>query len=138
MPTVILWGAPCSGKSTHIAERAQADDIIIDLDRLALALAPEDTDHHRYAQHHRDLARLARRGITDQAAAWGTRQPNVTVWIIDSNANPAARRRWRSVGASVVKLDTPRDVCHARAAQHRPPETAQLIDEWFARHAVTA
>jgi predicted kinase len=137
MSVVVLWGPPCSGKTTHIAERAQPADVVIDLDRIALALAPDGIEHHAYAQHHRDLARMARAAIVDKAAAWGAHQ-DLTVWIIDSNASAAARRRWRGLGAQVVKLNVPMAECLRRAETCRPAETQQLIREWFTRHAVPA
>ena len=133
MPTVVLWGPPCSGKSTHIRENSAPGDIVVDLDRLALAFAVEGTPHHDYPDHVRELARAARAAIVDDVAAWGTRSPH-TAWIIDSNASDAARARWRRIGASVVKLNVPYAECVRRAQAERPASTLALIDEWFTRH----
>ena len=46
----IVTGPPCGGKTTHIANHAHPGDIIIDLDRIALALTTDDTTHHYYGQ----------------------------------------------------------------------------------------
>lgn len=137
MPTVVLWGAPCSGKSTYIRERARYGDIILDLDRIALAFMPEGSDHHDYPDHVRQCARAARMAVVDDAARWGLTSPH-TAWIIDSNAGPKGRARWRAMGAQVVKLDTDAATCHARAEAERPPHVHRIIDEWFARHGTPA
>ena len=133
MPTVVIWGPPCSGKSTYIRDRARPDDVVIDLDRIALALAPEGTEHHAYGDHIRSLARRARLAVLDSAAAWGM-QGAGTAWIIDSNADARARARWRSTGARIVKLDVDRATCLRRAGARRPEETRRRINAWFAQH----
>ena len=137
MPTVVLWGAPCSGKSTYIRERATYGDIVIDLDRIALAFMPEGSEHHDYPEHVRACARKARLAVVDEAARWG-RTSTHTAWIIDSNAGSKGRARWRAIGADVVKLDVDPATCHERASRERPDHVHRIIDEWFMRHGATA
>lgn len=133
MSVTVLWGPPCSGKSTHIRERAKADDIVIDLDRIALAIAPEATDHHGYAVHHRKLALDAREAMLISALKYGAE--GIGVWVIDSNANTAKLAEWRNLGAEIVRLEVDRATCEARAQSERPPEVMARIASWFARHA---
>jgi predicted kinase len=128
----VLWGPPCSGKSTYIRERASGDDIVIDLDRLALALAPEGTANHSYARHHRKLALDAREAIMHRAVIMAS--DDVSVWVVDSNADAAKRTQWKSLGAEVVMLDTPREVCEQRAATERPAPVRGLLARWYAQH----
>lgn len=56
MSLTIVTGPPCGGKSTHIATHATPGDIVIDLDRIALALTTDDTTHHDYGTHIRYIA----------------------------------------------------------------------------------
>ena len=128
----VLWGPPCSGKSTYIRDRAQGDDVIIDLDRIAQALAVEGTPNHSYARHHRKLALDAREAIIHRAIVMAS--DDVRVWVVDSNADSAKRAEWKALGAEVVMLDTPRQVCEERAASERPAAVRGLIARWYATH----
>jgi hypothetical protein len=128
----VLWGPPCSGKSTYIRERATGHDIVIDLDRIALALAVEGTPNHSYARHHRKLALDAREAIIHRAVVMAA--DDVRVWVVDSNADAAKRAEWKALGAEIVMLDTPREVCEQRAASERPPAVRGLLARWYAQH----
>lgn len=132
MSITVLWGPPCSGKSTYIRDRAQGDDIIIDLDRIALALSVDSTDHHGYAMHHRKLALDAREALLIRALAYAAE--GVHLWVIDSNADEVKRAEWRLKGAEVVELDVDRATCEARAHAERPESALVTIAKWYARH----
>src|SRR5690606_26980022 len=61
MTVYLVMGAPCSGKTTEAMRRKQADDIIIDADRLAEALGSRSPHAHpahikALAAHLRDVA----------------------------------------------------------------------------------
>lgn len=128
----VLWGPPCSGKSTYIRERAKGDDIVIDLDRIALAICPENTEHHGYGQHHRKLALDARDTIIHRATSFASNE--VHVWVIDSNANDLKRAEWRARGAEVIELEVDRQTCEERARQERPASVMGIIAKWYAVH----
>lgn len=132
MTVTVVWGPPCSGKTTYIREHADGDDIVIDLDRIALALAPEHTTPHGYATHHRKLALDARQAVLIRALGMAAR--GVNLWVIDSNADQTRLTEWRLKGAKVVELNVDRDTCEARAKAERPASTMQAIANWYARH----
>jgi predicted kinase len=77
----IVTGPPCGGKSTHIEENCKPGDIIIDMDRIALALSPEGTDAFGYSQSVRTVARAARKSAVQ--AALGVAQGQRSVWGLD-------------------------------------------------------
>ena len=52
----VITGPPCVGKSTYVRERAQIGDVIVDLDRIALAITAESCPHHDYPNHIRRAA----------------------------------------------------------------------------------
>ena len=113
MSITVVTGPPCSGKTTHITTHARRGDIIIDLDRIALALTADDTDHHTYGPHIRHVARQARTAAI-HAAVTASQTTGARVWIIDTWPDV---RRWEALGATVTTLDPGYDVCAARASR---------------------
>ena len=134
MSTVILWGPPCAGKSTHVERNANPGDLIVDLDRIAHALTTDGTEDHAYPRHIREAALKARTAIIEDAAWWGLSQPEHTAWIIDSNATAQQLWLWEQAGASIVRLVEPLDVLLERATR-RPTDTVGRIHAWLLRHS---
>lgn len=131
----VLWGPPCSGKSTYIAQRARPGDVIIDLDRIALALTTDTTHHHEYGEPIRVIAQAARRAAIDAALA--DHGPG-DLWVIDSGATHRKRAWWRTRHhATVIELDTPLEVCLERARAERPAWGERRVREWFDKFAPT-
>lgn len=126
----VVTGPPCGGKSTYIRTNSQPGDIIIDLDRIALALAHDTTEHHNYGQAVRHVAMAARRGAV-QAALNVAHQVNV--WIIDTNPTRQSWSMYRQAHAVIVKQDPGIDVVMARAAAERPAWVMQFIEDYYAR-----
>jgi len=126
----VITGAPCSGKSTHIQMHATPGDIIIDLDRIALALTTDDTDHHQYPAHVRHVARTAR-GAAIAAAIAVEQSTGCRVWVIDTFPDT---RRWKSVGAQIVTINPGYQTCLLRARDQRPEWVQRIIAEWFGRY----
>ena len=63
----VVTGHVCSGKSTYVRNHAKPGDIVIDMDRIALALSVEGTPHHDYPRHVVDVVRAARLEAMDAA-----------------------------------------------------------------------
>ena len=128
----VITGPPCSGKSTYIAERAKRGHIIIDLDRIALALTTDDTPHHGYHHGIRWVAIEARRAAL--AAAIRQHLNGATVWAIDTDPSPKRREFYRRAGGTVVDLDPGIETVMARAISERPDHVIEYIREWYATH----
>jgi hypothetical protein len=129
---VVLWGPPCSGKSTYIAERMQPGDVRVDLDVIIAALMPPSAAPYSEPHYIRRLALDAREAVM---ASLHKVPRDVTAYVIDSNADKAGRARWHRRGAQVVKVEAPYAVCIARGReQGRPPEYEERVRSWFARH----
>ena len=128
----IVTGPPCSGKSTYIAQRAKFGHIIIDLDRIALALTTEDTPHHGYHHGIRWVAMAARQAALD--AAIKQHHNGATVWAIDTDPSPKRREFYRRAGGRVVDLDPGIETVLARAHGQRPDHVIEYIREWYTAH----
>ena len=129
----VVTGPPCAGKSTYIAQRAERGHIVIDLDRLALALTTDDTTHHDYGQHIRNVALAARRAAIAQAL----RVPGAHTWIIDTDPSGQARRTYAMHKARIVTIDPGIAVCMERANRLRPAWVRPLIAAWYRRSTTT-
>ena len=131
---IVVTGAPCSGKSTYIATNATAGDVIIDMDRIALALTTDDTPHHGYDEHVRFVARQARHAAIN-AALHAHQVTGCRVWIIDTFPS---RTRWRKAGARIEVMDPGIEVCLQRASEQRPEWVQQIIGDWYAKYQPAA
>jgi predicted kinase len=133
---VIVTGPPCSGKSTYISENAKDGDIIIDMDRLALALTVEGANPFEYGDKIRKVARAARGAAVKEALTVAQGERYLGVWIIHTDPTPDARMAYRAAGARIVEMETPKQICLERLKSR--PEQNQLIarsviDEYFAK-----
>lgn len=123
MMLTVVTGPPCSGKSTYIGARAGADDIVIDLDRIALALAAEGTESHDYPDHVRTVARRARVAAIDAALGYSRR---FGVWIIEAAPSPGAVKFYIRRGARIVTCSASPEELAERAAK-RPERNRELM-----------
>ncbi len=121
----IVTGPPCSGKSTYIRDRATHGDIVIDLDRIALALTSEDTASHDYPDHVRTVARKARISAID--AALIQHAAGQQVWIIDAAPTKEQRAYYHRRGARFIDLTVTADVLATRLAA-RPARNRHLVE----------
>lgn len=125
----VVTGPPCGGKSTYVRDRARPGDIVIDLDRIALAFSVEGTEHHTYPTYIKRLAQTARRSAVDEAL---TLCQDVDVWLIDTMPSPRAARRYTEADAVIVACDPGQPVVLSRIAAERPAEIRQVALDYYA------
>jgi predicted ABC-type ATPase len=124
MLTVVI-GPCCAGKSTYVASKRAADDVVIDVDALCEALGARDP--RRAVAHHRLAALKAR----DAVVAHATGQPYDT-WLIHSKPSQAQVAAYSQAGHAVIVVDPGMDECLRRAqSDKRPRWTADAIAEWY-------
>ena len=128
MTLYVVTGPPCVGKSTWVRERAQPGDIVIDLDRIALAITAESTEHHNYPPHIRKAAILLRMKAVDLAINYSR---SGVSYIIHAKPNGPAKNRYRKAQAAMVTLDAPYSVLMARAKAERPPHIWGTLAKWY-------
>jgi dephospho-CoA kinase len=132
----IVTGPPCGGKSTIINESCKSGDIIIDMDRIALALTTPDVKPFEYDATVRRVAMMARKGAVAEALKVAQGERYLGVWIIHTDPSQDERRMYRALGATIVEANPGKAECLRRLAL-RPKENyaigRKVIDEYFAK-----
>lgn len=121
----LVYGAPCSGKSTWVRENANADDLVLDFDRLWEAICFSDR-YHKPPRLKRAAFAL-RECLIDQIAMRSGNWRNAFV-IGGYPLRPERDRLCDRLGAEPVFIDTPRDTCLARCTDNA---WRGFIAEWF-------
>lgn len=124
----IVTGPPCSGKSTFIKENAKPNDCIIDMDRIALALSPDETTSFTYSERIRKIARAARAAAVKTALMQAQGERYWGLWIIHTDPTPDIRSMYRTFGARFVEMNPGKVVCLERLTK-RPIENQKLAKE---------
>lgn len=125
---IVVTGAPCSGKTSHILKNRQSDDIIVDLDRIAEALgAPPGNP---LTSKMREVAQALRLQLVDSALAG---RIEGQVWIVDTWLVPEALTRYSRSGANFRLVDPGLATCLDRAyGRPLPRGTQDIIQQWYA------
>lgn len=130
----LVYGAPCAGKSTWVADNAEADDLILDMDRLWQAVRADACGQHDKPDALRavvfDLRDCILDDIRTRRGKWRT------AYIIGGYPLEAERQRLSAtVGADKeIFIDTPEEICARRAAD-KSPEWQSFVRDWFSRYA---
>lgn len=128
MSLYIVTGPPCAGKSTWVRERAQTGDIVVDLDRLALAITAEGTEHHQYPGHIRGAAIQIRRAAVNVALAYCRTGHS---YIIHAKPSERALRMYRRYRPQIIELTAPYSVLLERVKAERPPHILATLATWW-------
>ena len=128
MTLYIITGPPCSGKSTYAQTHAKPGDMVIDLDRIALSISVEGTEHHIYPLAIRNTARLMRKAALP-AAVGHARKANT--YLIDSKPGTRSRAIYKKNGATFIELSAPIATLVERCRNERPPWVMQTLMAWW-------
>ena len=124
----LIYGSPCSGKSTFIKDRLKRGDLVCDVDLIYQAISgqnPHDADLyvHEMALRLKDDLLDA---IRDREGGWN----NAYVVSTVNTKDKLKAEKERINADECIFLDTPYDVCMERA-KDRPSCFKWLIQEWF-------
>lgn len=128
MAVFIVYGSPCSGKSTFIAEHMTGNDIVCDVDLLYLAISNHNA-HDADLHTHEVALQLKERLldiIRDREGGWSD------AYVV-STANTKEKLqafKERINADECIFIDTPYEICMERAKE-RPFYFQFLIQEWF-------
>ena len=123
----IIYGAPCSGKTTYALERMSTNDIIVDLDMIYEMLTGKDG--HEHSDGLRFIAFKIRDTLYDIIKTRYGRfnDAYIVAGLPHRGEREALARR---LGAELVHIDTSEDECIKRA-EGRPMHTTQIIKNYF-------
>lgn len=124
----LVMGAPGSGKTTYVKERAAPGDLIVDYDTLASAVGATSSSDELH-----DVVSAARNALLRKVRRGEVGAPRV--WLVSSN--PEADSLFPS--HEIVVLDPGMDECLARCTgEGYPPGVGGQVVAWYrARHGAT-
>ena len=119
----IVYGSPCAGKSTYVDGVALKDDLIIDIDRIYSAI------NNARSNRLYDNVMQVYRGLVDMVQTRNGRWVNA--FIIRTFPLKGERERLAaSLGAELIHIDTPQDVCLERALNRAEGYDKIVSDFW--------
>ena len=124
----VITGPPASGKSTWIQAHAKAADVVIDLDRITMALTGPGAPQWSQDRVHVRVAQRARYAAIDEALQ---HIEDVDVYLIHTMPSPKARARYRRLGAEIVTVDPGEAVVRERVAAMRSPAMDGVVTRWY-------
>lgn len=132
MRQVVVWGPPCSGKSTYVQNAMKDNDLRYDLDLLDMAVSKRSLHTRQKSVGYKILLEFRRDFITKtQELSY-----DGTVYIIASYLSKPLLDILDE-RAEFVRMDTTEEVCLSRLREDstRPDkeEWENLIREWFLR-----
>lgn len=128
MSLTVLIGPPCSGKTTWVLEHAGAHDIVIDYDRIAVALAGTGAHTHKHPKVLKEVTMVARRAAIREALKHAA---VVNVYLIHTHPAPHDMAAYRRDGATLIVLDPGRDVVTQRCRTMRTTGHLAAVKRWY-------
>lgn len=104
----IVYGSPCSGKTTFVNERALKDDLIIDIDRIFEAI--NNGRSNRLYDNVMQVYRLLIDMVKTRNGKW------VNAWVLMANCRNVERTK-NMLDAELVHIDTDKETCLERLKQ---------------------
>lgn len=128
----IVYGPPCSGKTTFVQNNAGPNDIIVDMDSIYQMITIND----RYIKPDRlKMNALAVRDCLYEQIKYRTGKWE-NAYVISGLPMAMERQRLEiRLNASSVFIDVDVDTCKARAQERsNAEETIKYIEEWFSMY----
>lgn len=119
----IVYGSPCSGKTTFVNERAGKDDLIIDIDRIFEAI--NNSRSNRLYDNVMTVYRLLVDMVKTRNGRW------LNAWIIRGFPMKSERERLASsLDAELIYIDTDKETCLERASRRQEGYDKFVLDWW--------
>ena len=124
----LIYGSPCSGKSTYIKEHMKRGDLICDVDMLYGAISGQNPHDAELYTHEvaRKLDSELKEIIRNRAGSWG----NAYVVSLANTQEKLQTEKERIKADECIFIDTPYEVCMERA-KDRPFYFQRIIHDWF-------
>lgn len=127
----LVYGAPCSGKSTYIKEHMTYSDVVCDVDLIYQAISGNDPHEADLWVH--EMALKLYYSLLDMIKEREGGFKDAYVVSIASTDEEVRNAMDRVRADKAVFIDTPRGVCLQRADERKDSDAFKLlIEEWFA------
>lgn len=130
----LIYGSPCSGKSTYIKEHMKRGDLICDVDLIYGAISGQMLHDAELYTHEIacKLDQILKDIIRDREGNWKD------AYVVSiANTDERVKKDMERVNADeAIFIDTPYEVCLDRSKE-RPPYFVWLIQEWFGTSDLT-
>ena len=124
----LIYGSPCSGKTTYINEHIKDNDIVCDVDLIYQAIGNHDAHDADLYVH--EVALMLKNNlldiIRDRMGGWS----DAYVVSLANTKEKLQTEKERIKADKCIFIDTPYEVCMERAKE-RPLCFQWLIQEWF-------
>ena len=124
----LIYGSPCSGKSTYIKEHIQRGDLVCDVDLIYGAITnsvPHDAELYTH-EVACELDSVLKDIIRDRKGKW----KNAYVVSLANTEEKLQKAKDQINADECIFIDTPYEVCLERAKE-RPFYFQWIIQEWF-------
>lgn len=124
----IVYGSPCSGKSSWVKENAYPDDLIIDIDRIweCICLSDRENKPNRLKQNMFGI----RDALLDQVKTRTGKWRNA--WVIGGYPLASDRKRLSDLlNAELIFVDTSKQLCLDRCPNE---DWKKYVEEWFSSY----
>lgn len=128
----VITGPPAAGKSSWIAARATARDIIIDLDRITQALTAPGAPQWNHDPIASKVALRARYAAIDEAFKHADQ---VDVYLIHTMPSRKWLARYQRHQAEIITVDPGRDIVMQRIQDMRSPGLLAVATRWYRQYA---
>lgn len=129
----IVYGPPCSGKTTWVNEVAEAGDLVLDIDKLWTAIKADKCGAYEKPAELKQNVFGLRDLLLDMIRVRRGRWNNA--YIIGGYPLQGERERLAEVvGADkIIFIDTPKETCLLRAKE-KSDEWKTFVENWFDRY----
>jgi predicted kinase len=114
----VITGPPAAGKSSWIDAHAKPSDVVIDLDRITVALTGPGAPHWNHAPLQHRVAQRARYAAID-------------VYLIHTMPNAKAMAKYKRLRARIVVVDPGETIVMQRIEAMRAPEMERVASRWY-------
>lgn len=125
---IVVTGPPGAGKSSWIRSHARPQDIVIDLDLMALAMAGPGADHHNHSDVLLKIVHRARFAAIREAEQ---HLDKTDVYLINTLPTAKARADYKRLKARIVVVDPGRDIVMQRIETMRQPAMRAVATKWY-------
>lgn len=127
----IIYGAPCSGKSTYVNKHAGSNDLIVDMDKIYNAISINAL--YEKPDSLKSVAFSLRDNLYDVIKYRNGKWLNAFVIASVPTIGERERLIKRLGGAELIYINATQEECMAHAEHDRSKEWKKYIVDWFGR-----